>query len=34
MVRRLNRDDHPPRRILFDTRLIARTSSRQSDVHA
>lgn len=34
MVRRLNRDDHPPRRILFDTKLIARTSSRQSDVPA
>ena len=28
MVRRLNRDSHPPRRILFDTRLIVRTSSR------
>jgi len=27
MVRRLNRDKHPPRRILFDTRLIVRTSS-------
>ena len=27
MVRRLNRDVHPPRRILFDTRLIVRTSS-------
>ena len=28
MVRRLNHDNHPPRRILFDTRLIVRTSSR------
>ncbi len=27
MVRRLNRDTHPPRRILFNTRLIVRTSS-------
>ena len=27
MVRRLNHDSHPPRRILFDTRLIVRTSS-------
>ena len=27
MVRRLNHDNHPPRRILFDTRLIVRTSS-------
>jgi LacI family transcriptional regulator len=27
MVRRLNRDTHPPRRILFDTRLIVRTST-------
>jgi len=27
MVRRLNGDTHPPRRILFDTRLIVRTSS-------
>ncbi len=27
MVRRLNHDTHPPRRILFDTRLIVRTSS-------
>jgi LacI family transcriptional regulator len=27
MVRRLNHDIHPPRRILFDTRLIIRTSS-------
>jgi len=29
MVRRLNHDNHPPRRIFFDTRLIVRTSSRQ-----
>ena len=27
MVRRLNHDMHPPRRIFFDTRLIVRTSS-------
>jgi len=27
MVHRLNHDTHPPRRILFDTRLIVRTSS-------
>ena len=27
MVRRLNHDTHPPRRILFDTRLIVRTST-------
>ena len=27
MVRRINRDTHPPRRILFDTRLIIRDSS-------
>ncbi len=31
MVRRLNRDTHPPRRILFDTRLIVRKSSSQTD---
>ncbi len=30
MVRRINRDAHPPRRILFDTRLIVRTSSQKS----
>ena len=28
MVHRLSHDTHPPRRILFDTRLIVRTSSR------
>ncbi len=28
MVRRLNHDSHPPRRILFDTQLIVRTSSK------
>lgn len=27
MVRRLNRDNHPPRRIFFDTKLIVRSSS-------
>jgi len=31
MVRRLNRDNHPPRRILFDTRLIVRTSSQAAE---
>lgn len=31
MVRRLNRDTHPPRRILFDTRLIVRLSSSNCD---
>ena len=28
MVRRLNHDTHPPRRIFFDTQLIVRTSSK------
>ena len=32
MVRRLNHDTHPPRRILFDTRLIVRTSSQVNHV--
>jgi DNA-binding LacI/PurR family transcriptional regulator len=32
MVRRLNHDIHPPRRILFDTRLIIRSSSLQKPV--
>jgi DNA-binding LacI/PurR family transcriptional regulator len=30
MVRRLNRDTHPPRRIFFDTKLIVRASSSAS----
>ena len=30
MVRRLNRDTHPPRRILFETRLIVRASTSSS----
>lgn len=31
MVRRLNHDTHPPRRIFFDTRLIVRTSSQAEE---